>query len=100
MKGDLVLRIIFSFMIPFLLLFGFFALLRVNVYGFYGITLSFLYFILVYILVYLKRKSFDTKSVAILGSLSLYLFVFLLLFSMCILTNMRIPYVYELIDKI
>lgn len=100
MKGDLVLRVILSFLIPFLLLFGFFALTSYMVFGFYSLALSFLYILLVYILSFLRYKSINSSNVTFfrfIGRTLVVLFVLFLMVILVILLNWKIPYVYDYI---
>lgn len=100
MKGDLVLRIIVSFLIPFLLLFGFFAITSYNVFGFYSLALSFLYFLLVYMLSYLRHKSINTSNIIFFrffGRTMVLIFSIFLFCVLAILLNWRITFIYDYI---
>ena len=100
MKGDLVLRIIMSFLIPFLLLFGFFAITSYRIFGFYSMALSFLYFLLVYVLSFLRHKSINSNNIMFFrffGRTMVGLFIFFLFFILTILLNWKIPFIYDYI---
>jgi len=98
MKGDLVLRVIMSFLIPFLLLFGFFAITSYRIFGFYSLALSFLYFLLVYVLSFLRYKSINSSNIVFfrfIGRVMVGTFVLFLFFILVILLNWKIPFVYD-----
>lgn len=100
MKGDLVLRIIMSFLIPFLLLYGFFSITSYKVFGFYSLALSFLYFLLVYILSFLRHKSINSNNLIFFkffGRAMVTAFMLFLFFILVILLDWKIPFVYEYI---
>lgn len=101
MKGDLVLRIIISFLIPFLLLFGFFAVTKYNIFGFYSFAFFFLYLILSYLLYSLRhRKSINSRNIVFFrffGRALITVFIFFLFFILIILLNWRISFIYDFI---
>ena len=100
MKGDLVLRIIMSFLIPFLLLFGFFAITSYRIFGFYSLALSFLYFLLVYVLSFLRHKSINSNNIIFFkffGRMMVSAFIFFLFCILTILLNWKVFFVYEYI---
>jgi hypothetical protein len=100
MKNDLILRVALSFLIPFLMLFGFYNIFKYDNFRFYNFVLSFLYFIIVYTLIYLRKRKIGTKIVTVIFQLFLYFFILFLTFVLCILTNLRIPYIYDFISTI
>ena len=101
MNGDIVLRLMVSFLVPLLLLFGFYSILNYNVFGFYSFTLSFLYVLLAYLLLFLRHKNVSLISFAffrIFGRTLMTIFMFFLIFVLIILLNIKIPFVYEYIN--
>lgn len=100
MKGDLVLRLVISFLVPLLLLFGFFSIVNYNVFGFYSFALSFLYILLGYSLLFLRHKYVSVNSLMffkIFGRTLVAIFMFFLVFILAILLNWKIPLLYEYI---
>ncbi len=100
MKGDLILRIIISFLVPFLLLFGFYAVVSYNVFGFYSFALSFLYILLAYLLLFLRHKYVNINNLTFFKGFGRILVSFLMLFLIFILTillNWKIPLLYDYI---
>lgn len=100
MKGDLILRVVVSFLIPFLLLFAFFSITNYNVFGFYSFILSFSYFMLAYILFAMKFRAVKTKNLVFLRKIGYALIVFFMLFMIfvtIILLNIKIPFIYDYI---
>jgi hypothetical protein len=100
MRSDLVLRIVLSVIVPLLLFLGFFSLLNFEILGFYSVALSLIYFLLVFVFLYLRREKIKIGMFNFVFSISLYIFVIFLIFIMCVLTNIRIPYLYDLIASI
>lgn len=91
MKGDLILRMIMSFFIPFLLLFGFFSITSYKAMGFYSLATALLYFLLVYIISFLRHKAITPKNLIIfqtIGKILLCLFMLFLLYVLAILLNL------------
>lgn len=100
MKGDLILRVIISFLIPFLLLFAFFSITNYTNFGFYSFLLSFSYFMLAYILFAMRFKVVSAKSLIFLrkfGYILIVLFMLLIIFITVILLNIKMPFIYEYI---
>ena len=96
MKGDLILRIMMSFFIPFLLLFGFFSIASYRIIGFYSFAVSLLYFLLAYILSFLRHKTITPKNLVMFkafGKILLGLFVIFLIYVLMILLNFNIPFI-------
>lgn len=100
MRGDLILRVIIAFLIPFLLLFGFFSIVDYNIFGIYSFALAFLYFLLVYVLLFLRHKYLNSTNLALfgfLGTMIISIFSILLIFILLILLNVNIPILYDYI---
>ena len=100
MNGDLISKIILSFLIPFLMLFALFSITTYKTFGFYGFALSFLYFLLTYILSCLRYKSITSNNIIFfrfVGRLMVTAFMLFLCFILIILINIKVPYVYEYI---
>ena len=100
MKGDLVLRIIVSFLVPLLLLFGFYAVISYSVFGFYSFALSFLYILLAYLLLFLRHKYVNVNNLVFFkrfGRVLVSLLMLFLIFILTILLNWRIPLIYDYI---
>ena len=100
MKGDIVLRLVISFLIPFLLLFGFLAMTTYRIFGFYSFALAILYFLLVYLLSFLRHKSINSNNIIFFktfGTIAVSLFIMFLIFVLLILTNWRIDFLYDYI---
>ena len=91
MKGDLILRMMMSFFIPFLLLFGFYSITSYKIIGFYSFAISLLYFLLVYIISFLRHKAITPKNLGIfifIGKTLLCIFMFFLLYVLLVLLNL------------
>lgn len=100
MKGDLVLRLIISFLVPLLLLFGFFATTSYKVFGFYSFALSFLYLLLGYLLLFLRYKYVGVSNLVffkVFGRILVSILMLFLIFILAILLNWKIPFIYEYI---
>ena len=100
MKGDLILRIVIAFLIPFLLLFGFFSITDYTIFGVYSFALAFLYFLLVYVLLFLRHKYLDSNNLAlfsVLGTTIIGIFTIILVFILSVLLNFKIPFLYDYI---
>lgn len=96
MKGDLILRMMMSFFIPFLLLFGFFSIASYRVMGFYSLAVSLLYFLLAYILSFLRHKTITPKNLIIFkafGKILLSTFILFLIYILMILLNFKVPFI-------
>ena len=101
MKGDIVLRLMVSFLVPLILLFGFYSLLSYNIFGFYSLALFFLYFLVSYLLLFLRHKNVNLNSIAffrIFARVSVGILILFLIFILCILLNLKIPFIYEYIN--
>ena len=100
MKGDLILRVIVAFLIPFLLLFGFFSITDYKVFGVYSFALAFLYFLLVYVLLFLRHKYLNSSNLTLftsLGTTIIGIFTIVLIFILLILLNFDMPVLYDYI---
>jgi hypothetical protein len=100
MKGDLVLRIIVSFLVPLLLLFSFYAIVSYNVFGFYSFALSLLYILLGYLLLFLRHKYVGMDNLTIFkifGRVLVSVFIVFLVFVLIILLNWKVPLIYDYI---
>jgi len=100
MNGDLILRVIISFLVPFLLLFGFFILVNYNTFGFYSLAFGFVYFLLVYLLLYLRHKTINANNLIffrLFGRFLIGLFMVILFFILGIIINLNIGFLYDYI---
>lgn len=100
MNGDLILRIIISFLTPFLLLFGFFVIINYKVFGLYSLALAFAYFLLAYVLLYLRHKTINTNNLiffTVFGRFMVGVFMVILFFILTILLNWKLNFLYEYI---
>ena len=62
MKGDIILKVILNFLIPFILLYGFFSVASYETQGFPSFLSGFILFIIAIALYYIKYGEFKFKK--------------------------------------
>lgn len=100
MKGDIVLRLMVSFLVPIILLFGFYSLLSYNIFGFYSLALFFSYVLLCYLLLFLRHKNVSLNSISFFKMFArLFVGILMIVFIsiLLVLLNFKIPFIYEYI---
>jgi hypothetical protein len=90
MKSDIVLKIIDSLLIPILLIIGFLVIADYKVFGFFAIISSVIFFLIAYILYYLRYGKIKPNKLMFFQSLTVgivTIFIFLLIYVMLKLIN-------------
>jgi len=90
MKGDIVLKVIINFLIPFVLLYGIFSVAYYETSGVFAIIQGFVLFLLAIAMYYLKYGKLKTSKVISFNILYLILvlmFVFYTLFVLLTIMN-------------
>ncbi len=78
MRGDIILKVIISFIIPFLLLYSFSCIFYIDQIGFLAIFNCFISMIISYILFYLRFGKIDVRTIISINKyLGPILFIFL-----------------------
>lgn len=78
-KGDIILRIIISFLVPVLMLYSGFLFLSFSEFGFLSILQCAIYLMLAYLLFFIRFEKVRVKKVISFGAiLNFLLFVFLI----------------------
>ena len=87
MKGDIVLKVIFSFLIPFILLYAFSILFRLDDYGVATILEICVYILISYLLFSIKSQKINAKRILPLKMILGFILSFFLFFLLFLLFN-------------